>query len=149
MPQILKNRWNFTLRRLLDLDNTFLEQNLRLKTLGYLLYIPVIFFICCLTAPWPTFSCYRGNCLTHPMLITSFGLSIFGPNVTRRDWISTRNWVPSGLWSQCHNPLSHSLEIAKNTQNSYSLTLWLPLGLNNTSLDARFSAKNFIFSWCW
>ena len=35
---------NFTLRWLLDLGNTFLEQNLRLKTLGYLLFIPAIYF---------------------------------------------------------------------------------------------------------
>ena len=51
---------NFTLRWLLDLGNTSLGQNLRLKTLGYLLFIPAIyFFICCLAAPWPTFGCYR------------------------------------------------------------------------------------------
>ena len=35
---------NFTLRWLLDLGNTSLEQNLRLKTLGYLLFIPAIYF---------------------------------------------------------------------------------------------------------
>ena len=34
------------------------EQNLRLKTLGYLLFIPGNFFICCLAAPWPTFGYY-------------------------------------------------------------------------------------------
>ena len=56
------------------LGKIFLEQNLKLKTLGYLLFIPAIFFICCLAAQWPTFDCYRGNSLTHPMLITAFGL---------------------------------------------------------------------------
>ena len=35
---------NFTLRWLLDLDNTSLAQNLRLKTLVYLLFIPAIYF---------------------------------------------------------------------------------------------------------
>ena len=59
------------------------------------------FLICCLTAPWPTFGYYRGNSLTHPMLINAFGLSIFGPKVTGKSWISTLNWLPSGLWSQC------------------------------------------------
>ena len=38
-------------------------------------------FICCLTAPWPTSGCYRANSLTHPMLITAFGLSVFGPEL--------------------------------------------------------------------
>ena len=65
--------YNFTLRWLVDLSNTSLEQNLRLKTLGYLLFIPAIyFFICCLAASCPTFGCYRANSLTHPMLITAF-----------------------------------------------------------------------------
>ena len=35
------------------------------------------FFICCLTAPWPTFSCYRANSLTQSMLIIVFGRSVF------------------------------------------------------------------------
>ena len=44
MPQVSQNRYNFTLRRFLDLGNTFLEQTLRLKTLGYLLFIQAFFF---------------------------------------------------------------------------------------------------------
>ena len=43
MPQILKKRGKFTLRLLLDMGNTSLEENLRLKTLDYLLFIPAIF----------------------------------------------------------------------------------------------------------
>ena len=43
MSQMLKSRCNFTLRWLLDLRNTSLEQNLSLKTLAYLLFIPAIF----------------------------------------------------------------------------------------------------------
>ena len=94
------------------------------------------------------------------MLITAFGLSIFGPKVAQRGWISTCNLVPSGLWSQWHNPLNHSPQIAENTlptlapsfsemwkcpqysQNSNSLNLWWSLGLHNTSLDAKFSVQN-------
>ena len=41
MPQILKKRCNFTLRWLLDMGNTSLEQK-RLKTLNYLLFIPAV-----------------------------------------------------------------------------------------------------------
>ena len=45
MPQILKSRCNFTLRWLPDLGNTYLEQNLRLKTLDYLLFNPAVLFL--------------------------------------------------------------------------------------------------------
>ena len=76
-----KKRCNFTLRWLLDLGNTSLEQNLRLKTLGCLLFIPVIFLIYCLAAPWSTFGCYQANSLIHPILITAFGLSVFSPEL--------------------------------------------------------------------
>ena len=115
MPEIMKKRYYFTLRWLLDLGNTSLEQNLRLKTLDYLLFIPAIFFNCCLAAPWLTFGYYWGNSLTHLMLIIASGLSIFGSKVAQRGWISTPNWVPSGFWSQWHNPLTHSPQIAENT----------------------------------
>ena len=36
-------------------------------------------------------------------------------------------------------------ENAPNTQNRYNLTLWRPLGLQNTSLDAKFRVQNFSF----
>ena len=108
--------------------------------MGSFLFIPAIFCICCLAAQWATFDCYPENSLTHPILITVFGLSIFGPKVTKSGWVSTPNWNPNGLWSQCHNPLSYSRQIAENTfpriapnfykmwnapntQNSYSLTI--------------------------
>ena len=87
MPQILKKRRSFTLRRFLDLGNTSLEQNLGLKTLDYLLFIPAIYFIY-LVAPWLTFGYYWVNSLTHVMLIIAFALSIFGTKVTRKGWIS-------------------------------------------------------------
>ena len=115
MIQILKKRCKFTLRWLLDLGNTSLEQNLRLKALGYLLFIPAIFLSVFLTAPWLTFGYYWGNSLTHLMLIIAFGVPIFCPKETRRGWVSTPNWVPSGLWSQWHNPFTHSPQIAENT----------------------------------
>ena len=51
IAHIMKKRCNFTLRWLLNLRNTSLEQNIRLKTLGYLLFIPAIFFICCFPSP--------------------------------------------------------------------------------------------------
>ena len=51
-----------------------LEQNLRLKTLGYLLFIPANFF-------YLLFGCYRANVMKHPILITAFGLSVFGPEL--------------------------------------------------------------------
>ena len=71
--------------------------------------------------------------------------------------------MSSGLWSQWHNPLNHSPEIAEITlptlapsfsgmwkcaqysQNSNSLKLWWSLDLHNTSLDAKFSFQNFNF----
>ena len=114
MPQILKKRCNFTLRCLLDLGNTSLEQNISLKTLDYLLFIPAIFFICYLAAQWLTFGYSLGNSLTHLMLIIASGLSIFGPKVIPRGWVNTPDWVPSGLWSQWHNLLAHSPQIAEN-----------------------------------
>ena len=61
-----------------------LEQNLRLKTLGYLFFIPAIFYIRCLAAPWPTFGYYRGNSLIHPVLKSAFRLLGFCPKVTAR-----------------------------------------------------------------
>ena len=148
MSQILKRRCKATSRWLLDLENTSLEQNLRLKNLGYFSLSLLFFFICCVAATWPTFGYYWGNSLPHLMIITAFRQSFFGPIVTRRGWLSTSNW------SQWHNPLSHSPQIeentlprleprfpkcgnAPNTQNSYSLTLGWPLGLHNTSLDAN------------
>ena len=44
-------------------------------------YLPYIFFNCYLAAPRPTLGHYRGDSLTHPMLITAF-FYIFGPKVT-------------------------------------------------------------------
>ena len=99
------------------------------------------FFICCLTAPWPTFEYYKGNSITRPMLITAFGQSIFCPKVTG-------GWVGSLYLVECPDlhPVFLKCGNARNTQNSYSLTLWWPLELNNTSLDAKFSVKNFSFA---
>ena len=113
--QILKKRCNFTLRWLLDLENTSLEQNLRLKTLDYLLFIPAIFYL--------LFDCSMANFWlllrkqSHSPEVThlAFGLSTFGPKVTRRDCVSTPNLVSRGLWSQWHNPLTHSPQTAENT----------------------------------
>ena len=113
--QILKKRCNFTLRWLLDLENTSLEQNLRLKTLDYLLFIPAIFYL--------LFDCSMDNFWlllkkqSHSPEVThlAFELSIFDPKVTQRDCVSTPNLVSRGLWSQWHNPLTHSPQTAENT----------------------------------
>ena len=95
------------------------------------------------------------------MLIIVFRLFIFGQKMTGKSWASTHNWVPTGIWLQCHN---HSPQIVENTlprpassfskmwkcpqfPNSYRLTLWWPLGLHNTSLDPKFRVQNFSFSW--
>ena len=136
------------------------------KNFGLFALYPCYFFICCLAAPWLTLGCYWENSLTDLMLAIASGLSIFGPKLARRGWVSTSNWVPSGLWSQWHNPLTHSPQIAKNTlpklapsfskmwkfhqcsqclQNSFILRLEWPLGLQNTSQDAKFSVQNFSF----
>ena len=52
MPQILKNRCNFTLRWVLNLGNTSLEQHLRLKTLVICSFFQLFFFICCFSNCW-------------------------------------------------------------------------------------------------
>ena len=134
------------------------------ENFGLFALYPCYFFVCCLDASWLTFVYHWGNSVTHLVLITAFGLSVFGLKVTRMSWVSTPNWVPSGL---CHNrithlgtqPKSHKLLApdlppdflnygnVPNTQNSYSLTLWCLFGLHKTSLDAKFSFQNF--SLCW
>ena len=146
------------------LGKQLLRTKSKAENFGWYALYPCFLFICCLAAPWLIFGyCWR-NSLTHLMLIIAFRWSIFGRKVTRRGSVSTSNWVPSGLWSQWHNPLTHSPQIAKNTlpklapsfskiwkyhqcsqclQNSFSLRLEWPLGLQNTSLDAKFSVKNF------
>ena len=68
-----------------------LEQHLpraksKAENFGLFSLYPCYFFICCLAFPWPTSGCYGGKRLTHPMLITAFGLSVFDPELTRRGW---------------------------------------------------------------
>ena len=46
----------------------------------------LVFFNCYLAAPWPTLGHYRGDSLTHPMLITAFyifDLKVTGSLITR------------------------------------------------------------------
>ena len=112
MPPILKKRCKFNPKMASRLGKLFLRAKWELWVIGFL---SLLFFICCLAAPWLTFSYYWGNSLTHLMLITTFGLSMFGPKVTWKVWVSITNWVSSGLWCQWHNPLSHSPQIAENT----------------------------------
>ena len=80
----------------LDFPNSRLGQHLlreksKSENFGLFALSPRYFFICCLAAPWPTFGCYRGNSLIHPMLITAFGLSVFVPELNVRVWVSTPN----------------------------------------------------------
>ena len=135
-----------------------------MRTLGLFGFYPCYFFICCLAALWLIFGYYWRNSLTHLMLITTFGLSIFGPKVTWKGWVSITNWLPSGFDGNGINHLATHPKLQKilsphlhpdfpkcgnapNTQNRYSLTLWWPLSLHNTSLDAKFSVQKF--SLCW
>ena len=79
------------------LGQHLLRAKSKAENFGLFALYPCYLLICCFTAPWPTFGYYRGNSLTHLILITAFELSILGPKVTGRGWISTPNWVPSGL----------------------------------------------------
>ena len=45
------------------------------------------------------------------------------------------------------HPVFEKCGNAPNTQNNYRLTLWWPLGLHNTSMDAKFTWQNFSFCW--
>ena len=84
MPQILKSRCNFTLRWLLGLGSTSLKQNLRLKTLGYLLFIPAIYFF------YPLFGCPMANF----WLLSS--KQSHSPNVNHCIW-AISFWPKAGL----------------------------------------------------
>ena len=103
----------------------------------YALY-PCCFCICCLAAQWPTFDSYQGNSLTHPMLITAFGLSIFGPKVTKGvgylhliefpvsfDQNAITHLATHPKFQKILSPDLHPIFTkcgnAPNTQNSYSL----------------------------
>ena len=115
----------------------------------------LLFFICCLAAWWTTFGYYQGGSLVHPILITAFGLSIFAQR-----WLRTVGSLhliecPGGLVRGFdQNPLRFSPKITENTvprlapsfykmckcpqhRKELRLTLWWPLGLHNTSLDAK------------
>ena len=75
---------NFTLRWLLDFDSTSLEQNLRLKTLVYLLFIPAIYFFyllfgCSMANFW-----LLSNKQSHsPNVNHCIWVSVFGPKLDR------------------------------------------------------------------
>ena len=105
-----KIRCNFNLRGLLDLGSTSLEQNLKLKTLSYLLFIPIFYLL--FGCPVANFWLLSGNSLTNLMLITTFGLLfIIQPKLQKIPSPDVRPVFP-----KCGN--------APNTQNSCSLTLW-------------------------
>ena len=142
----------------------YLRAKPKVKNFGLLAIYHYYLFVCSLTAPWLTFGYYWESSPCPDVNYCIWAIN-FCPKVARRGWVSTCNWVPSGLWSQWHNPLNHSPQIAENTlptlepsfsemwkcpqysQNSNSLKLWWSLGLHNTSLDAKFSVQNFNFCW--
>ena len=161
MLQILKKRYNFTLRWFLDLGNTSLEQNLKIKTLDYLLFISAIFYL--------LFGCSRAN---FQLLLRKQSHSL-----DVNHCIQAINFWPKGdfeglgvliafLVGFHHNDITHlpthpklqkipspDLNLvfrkcgnASNTQNGYSLTLQWPLGFRNSSLDAGCCVQNFRFS---
>ena len=121
--------------------------------MGYLLFIPAIFLFAVWLPQANFWLLKRGK--PHSIDVNHCIWAIyFWPKGDQKELDLTPNWVPNGLWSQCHNALNHSLQIAENIlprlahsfskmwnapniQNSYSL--WCPLGLYNTSLDAKFS----------
>ena len=137
MSQILKKRCNPKMAS--SHGKHLLTAKSKAENFGLLALYPCYFFICCLAAPWLIFGYFWGNSLTHLMLIIASGLSIFGPKVTRRGWVSTPEWAVSfdhngmthlpthpklqkllspdlhPLFTKCGNP--------SNTENSYSLTL--------------------------
>ena len=71
------------------LGNCLLRAESKTGNFGLFALYPCYCFIYCLAAPWLIFGYYWGNSLTHLMLITAFGLSMFGPKVTRKSWVST------------------------------------------------------------
>ena len=60
------------------LDYPYFKKYYQLITIDFFLFF--FLFNCCLVAPRPTSGHYRGDNLTHPMLITAF--YIFDPKVT-------------------------------------------------------------------
>ena len=90
-PKYLK-RCNFTLRWLLDLENTSLEQNLRLKTLDYFLFIPAIFYLlfgCSMTNFWLL--------LRKPGVNHCIWAINFSSKGDSEGWVSTSKRLRSGL----------------------------------------------------
>ena len=70
----------------------------------YIIYLIYIYINCYLAAPRPTLDHYRGDSLTHPMLIT-----LRFPFSTRGSLgASQRGWVPKpGRTDSCYNALTH------------------------------------------
>ena len=108
IPPILKKRYNFTLRWLVDLGNMSLKFNNWNFEL-FALY-PCYFFICCLSDPWLTVGYYWENSLSHLVLITAFGLSIFGPKVS---WRGGYLHLAECVVGFDHNGITHSAKHPK------------------------------------
>ena len=145
------------------MGNTSLEQNIRLKNFLRAKYKAELFLYLLLgwsmANVWLLLRKQSHSCDDHCIWAINFC-----SKVTRRGWVSTPNWVPSGpdyndithlpTHPKLHKILPSDLNSifpkcgnAHNTQNCYSLTLWWYLDLHNTSLDAKFSVQNFSFCW--
>ena len=72
------------------LGHLLLKAKPKVQTTGYLLFLRAI-FSSAVWLPMANFGYYHRNSLTHSMLITAFGLSIFGPKVTGSGWVSIPN----------------------------------------------------------
>ena len=126
------------------LGKHLLRTKSKAENFGWYALYPCFLLICCLAAPGLIFGyCWR-NSLTHLMLIIAFRWSIFGRKVTRRGSVSTSNWVPSGLWSQWHNPLTHSPQIPKILSPNLPL---VSLKFRNT-INALNAFKT-VLAWDW
>ena len=140
MLQILKKRCNFTLWRFLDLGNTSLEQNLRLKTSDYFLSIPAIFdllFGCSMANFWlllrkQSDSPDVNHCIWAIKFWSTKGdseelglyseMSVQWTLITKTTHLPTNPKLQKKLSADLHADFSKCGN-ASNTQNSYSLTL--------------------------
>ena len=68
--------------------------------LWHLNIMKVCFFNCYLAAPRPTLGHYRGDSLTHLMLINAFlHLTQGSPGASWWDWVPKPGRAPSGVWT--------------------------------------------------
>ena len=139
-----------------------LEQYLRLKTLGYLLFIPANFFYLLFGCPMANFRLLLNIQYHSPNVNHCIWAISFWPRAGIGGVGSLHHWVPSELWSHCHNtpnsklhkilspglnPVFPKCGNAPNTQNRYSLTLWWPLACKIPPWMQNLGFKTLAFCW--